>query len=135
VGSRMNTIGGSAAGSSGTERVLLPVSTTKTTEEFVSQQPRHQVHNIKELRMAEIRGLRVSVGEEKLIMAIERANKALEGSFTSFEFSIHEGTKEIMVKVLDRDTGEVIREIPSEKILDLVAKMWELSGVFVDERR
>jgi len=43
------------------------------------------------------------------------------------QFSIHEETKEIMVKVLDTDTEEVIREIPPEKILDMVAKIWELA--------
>ena len=40
-----------------------------------------------------------------------------------------------MVQVVDSDTGEIIREIPPQKILDLVAKLWELSGVFLDERR
>jgi flagellar protein FlaG len=40
-----------------------------------------------------------------------------------------------MVKVIDRDTKEVIREIPPEKFQDLVAKLWELSGLVIDERR
>jgi flagellar protein FlaG len=91
-------------------------------------------HNAKDLKIAEITGQKINIGEEQIVMAIEKANKALQGSYTSFEFSIHEGTKEIMVKVLDRDTGELIREIPSEKILDMVAKLWEMSGVLVDER-
>ena len=39
-----------------------------------------------------------------------------------------------MVKVINSETNEVIREIPPEKILDLVAKMWELAGILVDER-
>ncbi len=78
---------------------------------------------------------KVPVGEKELIAAIEKANKALVGSETMFKFSIHEGTKEIMVRVINEETGEVIREIPPEKILDMVAKMWELAGIFVDERR
>jgi len=41
----------------------------------------------------------------------------------------------VRVKVLDSETNEVIREIPPEKILDMVAKMWELAGLIVDERR
>ncbi len=77
----------------------------------------------------------VSVSEKVVIEAIERANKALEGVYTSFEFSIHEKTREISVKVLNRDTKEVIREIPPEKVLDLVAKMWEMAGILVDEKR
>ena len=57
------------------------------------------------------------------------------GVQTQLEFSIHEGTKEIMVKVINTDTKEVVREIPAEKILDMVAKIWELAGIIVDERR
>lgn len=76
----------------------------------------------------------VSIGEEQLIEAIENANKALKGADKRFEFSIHEGTKEIMVKVINDETDEVIREIPPEKILDMVAKMWELAGIMVDRK-
>lgn len=72
---------------------------------------------------------------KEIIDAIENANKAIIGAQTQLEFSIHEGTKEIMVKVINTDTKEVVREIPSEKILDMVAKMWELAGIMVDERR
>ncbi len=66
---------------------------------------------------------------------INRTNKAITGSTCSFEYSIHDVTKEIMIKVIDKDTKEVIREIPPEKILDLVAKLWEIAGILVDERR
>ena len=77
----------------------------------------------------------LTISEKVIVEAIERANKAVEGINTSFEFRIHEATHEIMVKVLNRDTKEVIREIPPEKVLDMVAKMWELAGIIVDERR
>ncbi len=77
----------------------------------------------------------LSFDESAWIEMIERANKAITGATCSFEYSIHETTKEIMVKVIDRETKEVIREIPPEKILDLVAKLWEIAGILVDERR
>ncbi|MCX8130716.1 MAG: flagellar protein FlaG [Clostridia bacterium] len=75
------------------------------------------------------------ISEKVVIEAIEKANKAISGANRKFEFSIHEKTKEIMVKVIDSDSNEVIREIPPEKILDMVAKMWEMAGIMVDERR
>jgi flagellar protein FlaG len=40
-----------------------------------------------------------------------------------------------MVKVVDSETGEVIREIPPEKLLDMFANMLELAGLIIDERR
>lgn len=77
----------------------------------------------------------LSVDEAAWIDMINRANKAITGATCSFEYSIHESTKNIMVKVIDRETKAVIREIPPEKILDLVAKLWEIAGILVDERR
>ncbi|NLK00890.1 MAG: flagellar protein FlaG [Clostridia bacterium] len=72
--------------------------------------------------------------EKEVIEAIEHANNAFQVVNTRFEFSIHEGTKEIMVKIINTENDEVIREIPPEKILDIMAKIWELAGIFVDER-
>jgi flagellar protein FlaG len=94
-----------------------------------------KIKNTEQLKHAELEGRNISIGEKTLIEAIEKANKAMVGTYTTFEFSIHEQTKQIMVKVLDRDTGEMIREIPPEKILDLVAKMWEMAGILIDEKR
>ncbi len=75
------------------------------------------------------------VSERVVIDAIQRANKAIMGGNRRFEFSIHEETNEIVVKVFNSDTDELIKEIPNEKILDMVAKICEMAGVFVDERR
>ncbi|WDH82237.1 flagellar protein FlaG [Paenibacillus urinalis] len=73
-------------------------------------------------------------GQEHLIQNIERAIKALEGPRTTLNISIHEKTRDIMVKVLNKETGELIREIPPEKTLDLVAKMMEIAGILVDKK-
>lgn len=75
------------------------------------------------------------LSEKTIISAIEKANSALVLSNRALEFSVHEKTKEIMVKVIDTETKEVIREIPSEKILDMVANILEMAGILVDERR
>ena len=72
--------------------------------------------------------------EDEIINTIEKANKELIAYDRRFEFSIHEKTKQIMVKIIDVSNDEVIREIPPEKILDLVAAIWEISGIIVDER-
>ncbi|MBB6216440.1 flagellar protein FlaG [Anaerosolibacter carboniphilus] len=73
-------------------------------------------------------------GEKQLIAEIERANKDLNIKSTNLKFSIHEKTKAILVKVVDSETKEVVREIPSEKILDMVASMLERTGLFVDKK-
>lgn len=85
--------------------------------------------------LTEFDRMSMPVAEKVLIDAIERANKSLAGTNRKLEISVHEKTNDIMVKVIDTESNEVIREIPPEKILDLIAKLWELAGIIVDERR
>ena len=42
-------------------------------------------------------------------------------------------TTEITIK--DKETDEVIKEIPSEKALKMLEKAWEIAGILVDEKR
>ncbi|MDP4098594.1 flagellar protein FlaG [Paenibacillus sp. P96] len=92
------------------------------------------VRNSTELSRLERQGVSVPLGDERLIQAIDKAVKALQGPSTTLDISIHEKTHQIMVKVLDKETGETIREVPPEKTLDLVAKMMEIAGILVDEK-
>lgn len=73
--------------------------------------------------------------EHEVIKAIEKANKHIRMYDRKLEFSIHDLTKQIMVRVIDTDSDKVIREIPSEKILDMVGHLWEVAGILVDEKR
>ena len=66
---------------------------------------------------------------------IESANRRMVGGNSMFQYSIHDGTNQIMIRVIDRETKELLLEIPPEKALDAIAKMWELAGIFVDEKR
>ena len=74
------------------------------------------------------------IPENQLIQAVEKANKSFEPLDRRFEISMHDKINAVMIKVIDAKTDEVIREIPSEKILDMVSNMMELAGILVDER-
>lgn len=50
------------------------------------------------------------------------------------QFGIHRGTNHLTIKVLDKETKEVIKEFPPEETLDQLAKVLELAGILVDER-
>lgn len=72
--------------------------------------------------------------QEKGVQQLEKAIRAVQGPEKSFEISVHEETHTIMVKVFNKQTGDLIREIPQEKLLDMVANMMELNGLIVDKR-
>jgi len=66
--------------------------------------------------------------------AVERANRALMGSDRKFEITIHEKTKDVIVRVVDTRTNETVREIPPKKIVDLVVNLCEMAGILFDEK-
>ncbi|MEW6447586.1 MAG: flagellar protein FlaG [Bacillota bacterium] len=65
---------------------------------------------------------------------VNRLNLMLELTWYDLRFQIHDATHEIMVQVVNRDTGEVVREIPPKKILDMWAEMKRLIGMLMDKR-
>ena len=73
--------------------------------------------------------------KEEIQKAISAANKKAHFGHTNAQFSYHEETHSIAVKIMDAETSEVIKEIPSEETLEMISKMWELAGIMVDERR
>ncbi len=73
------------------------------------------------------------VTTEQVKSAVDNINNQLRRTSCSFKY--HEETNRISITVRDKDTDEVIREIPPEKALDMIAKAWELAGLMVDERR
>lgn len=72
--------------------------------------------------------------EEDLAKAVDKLNKFLKDEHTYAEYSIHEKLGDIMIKIINEDTKEVIMECPPKKILDLVAKMMEMVGVAIDKK-
>jgi flagellar protein FlaG len=99
----------------------------------VSQQVAPPINNVQELKRLEQQGGMLSIGQEQLIKRLDQAFKALEGPETTLQVSVHKPTHSIMVKVLDKETGKLIREVPPEKILDLVASMMEIAGILIDK--
>jgi len=57
-----------------------------------------------------------------------------ELTFTRLEFKIHDETKRVMVRIVDRLSHELVSEIPPEKFLDLIAGLWKQAGLIVDEK-
>lgn len=61
-------------------------------------------------------------------------NKTLEYINTRLSFQIHEETDRLMARIIDVKTLEVIKEMPPEEFLDLIARIREMVGLLIDER-
>ena len=72
---------------------------------------------------------------EQLKKAIAEMNRKINSSNEEAVFGVHEDTNRIMIKIMDKETKEVIKEFPPEKTLDMIARIWEMAGILVDEKR
>lgn len=67
--------------------------------------------------------------------AVEEINKSAMNDQAEAIFGIHEKTHRVTIKIVNKETKEVIKEYPPEKTLDMIAKVWEMAGIMVDEKR
>lgn len=74
-----------------------------------------------------------AASNDKLKRAVEEINKKAADS--EAVFGVHDSTNRVTIKIVDKKTKEVLKEYPPEKTLDMIAKVWELAGLLVDEKR
>lgn len=74
-----------------------------------------------------------TASNDKLKRAVEEINKKAADS--EAVFGVHDSTNRVTIKIVDKKTKEVLKEYPPEKTLDMIAKVWELAGLLVDEKR
>ena len=51
----------------------------------------------------------------------------------SLQFQVDEDSGRDVIKVLDKATGDVIKQYPSEEVLSLVSKLSETAGLLIDQ--
>ena len=65
--------------------------------------------------------------------AVEEINRKANNS--EAVWGVHEDTNRVTIKLVDKQTKEVIKEFPPDKTLDMIARVWEMAGLMVDEKR
>lgn len=98
-----------------------------------------EVQKTPQIKAVQIKSNEKSLNEETL--SADRAksmvvdmNKFLGSASSQLKFQFHDELNEYYVTVVDGITDEVIREIPSKKLLDIHAAMREFVGLFVDRK-
>ncbi len=72
---------------------------------------------------------------ESIKKAVEQLNKKMINQNSEAVFGIHEETNRVTIKIVDKTSKKVIKELPPEKTLDMIAKIWEMAGILVDEKK
>ena len=81
-----------------------------------------------------------SQAQESRVMDTEALKKRISDlnrqlNSTECQYGVDEITQRVTLKIVDKETKEVIKELPPEKTLKMIAKVWELAGLLVDEKR
>jgi flagellar protein FlaG len=72
--------------------------------------------------------------KEEMERVIDGINEVLQPANTHIKFELHEKLNEYYVTVVDNNTNEVVREIPSKKWLDIYTAMTDFVGLIVDKK-
>lgn len=94
-----------------------------------------RVEKVKAERRPAAREEASELNYEKIEKAVQMGNRAAEVLDVGIRFKLHEDTERYQVLIVDRRNNEVIKEIPPEKLLDLVGKIQEMIGLLIDEKR
>ncbi len=70
---------------------------------------------------------------KQLQQAIEKFKEKMNHT-TEAVFGIHEGTNRVMIKIVDKETKDILKEYPPEQTLDMIQKVWEMAGIMFDEK-
>ena len=108
------------------DNTSIPVS-TPTSENSSS--------SLKEVSSELSKSLALSreLNEERVREAVEEINKELFKRQSELGFSVDKVANDIVVTVKRKESGEVVRQIPSETVLKLAHNFEKLKGVFLDD--
>lgn len=72
--------------------------------------------------------------EDPLEATIAQLNQKLLGRDIKMQFRIHQRTGYTLVRLVDMQTGDIIKEIPPENMLNVIGKIWDDMGIAIDKK-
>ena len=85
-------------------------------------------------RKQETPSAREEIPREQVEKAAEKLNRLMGIIDKRLEFSVHERSHRVIVKIIDQGTGEVLNEIPPKRVLDMLSSFIDMIGLMVDKR-
>ena len=70
--------------------------------------------------------------EKKLEEAVARLNEQMEANGRKLGFSVDDRLNKQIVRVVNKETGEVVRQIPNEVVIRVANSIEDLKGVLFD---
>lgn len=115
-------------------RVKAQQYNSSVREDIAVSAPEESQENVKLIAKQDVdKGDEQPLSEKEQQRRMARLQDTLKNH--NIEISYNEEVNRYAIKVLDSDSKEVVKEIPSEKTLEMFARMLEIEGLLVDEKR
>jgi flagellar protein FlaG len=114
-------------------RATEAIQTNKQASLRKQEEPRESKAHRIEPQKAVDRGEASEETQKKIERIAEAMNSFVKSTQRDLDITVHKETGRMVVKVLSHETGEVIREIPPEELLDLASKMEEMAGALLNK--
>lgn len=86
------------------------------------------VNQQREEKTAESKKAESEASSELVKQAVDEGNNLLQIAKRNLHFKVDDATNELVVKIVDSESGELVRQIPTEEMLTFVKRMQELEG-------
>ena len=115
-------------------RVQAQQYDSSVREDIAVSAPEESQENVKPIARQDVdKGDEQPLSEKEQQRRMARLQDTLRNH--NIEISYNDEVNRYAIKVLDSDSKEVVKEIPSEKTLEMFARMLEIEGLLVDEKR
>lgn len=104
---------------------------TRSTEKVSESQGRGR--GATSLASADFESRRKSVSEEELKDVVSQAQELLNQTESRIQLAVDRDLQQVVIKVIDRESGQVIRQIPPEEMLELQRFFQDRSGLLLSE--
>ena len=85
-------------------------------------------------RKQEVTSAREEIPREQVEKAAEKLNRLMGIIDKRFEFSVHEDSDNVTVKITDQQSGDVLDEIQPQRVMDILSSFSQMAGLFFDKR-
>lgn len=113
-----------------TQSTMIPLDTFPGQKLERSQNTPRKVVD----RKQEIPSAREEIPREQVEKATEKLNRLMGIIDKRLEFSVHEKSDSIIVKIIDQLSGDVMDEIPPKRALEILDSFSQMAGLFFDKR-
>ncbi|MBR7783031.1 flagellar protein FlaG [Undibacterium luofuense] len=117
---------------------IRSVGNAMQSGQFLAQQtsaPPSQTLNVNGLTATSVENSstpqKTSPSEEAVHKAVSDINKAIQNFSQGLQFSVDKDTQRVVVKIVDQQTNQVIKQIPTEEALEISKSLSKLQGLLV----